>query len=59
MMNIKKVSGRWQRSKAASHIGKVDDVWQVLQVVLHLVLNFFDLLELPGVFLEWTKMMQH
>lgn len=57
-MHVEQVSSGRKGSKSASYVGKVDDVRQIFQMVLYLVLHFFNFLKLGCVFLE-AKARQH
>lgn len=52
MVNIEEVRSGGESGKASGHVGKVDDVREIFQVILHLVLNFFNLLQLVCVLLK-------
>lgn len=55
MVNVEEVCSGRKGGEPAGHVGKIDDVRQVLQMILHLVLDFLNLLQLGGVFLKWNR----
>lgn len=55
MVNVEEVCGGRKGGKPPGDVGKIDDVRQVFQMILHLVLDLLNLLQLGGVFLKWKR----